>query len=144
MVRIMLFLFLTFCASLSCAFAGEPTCKDCDDFKHGVHRQVIPTDDVVCIWFIQPHTGNVLLRIDLPDGKSRSYTKQRAGTTGRFCVGRSWVKKANSMIICNDENHADYIREHVERVAVKSKLSKEGEACLFGAAPCREKGYATR
>ncbi len=144
MVRLMLFIFLAFSACVSSALAGEPTCKDCDDFKHGVHRQVIPTNDVVCVWYTQPHTGNVLMRIDFPNGTSRSYTKQHAATSGRFCVGRTWMQKASSMIICNDENHADYIREHVEMIAVKPKLSKEGEACLFGVALCKEKGFATR
>lgn len=126
------------------AASAKEQCDNCETFRKGVSRKIIPTDNIVCIYFTQPSEGDVLLRIDLKDGSVRPYTKKRAGKTDRICVGRHWVQNASSMLICNSENHALYAAEHIEQVAKKAATSKEGEACLHGKARCKTMGYKSR
>ena len=119
-------------------------CTDCDTFRKGVNRKVVPVDDLVCIYFVQPAVDDVLLRIDLKNGQTRKYTKKAAGVSGKFCVWRGWVKQASTMYVCDTDNHADYLPQHVAVVAEKSKDSREAEACLFGKDTCAKMGYKTR
>lgn len=119
-------------------------CDNCETFRKGISRQVVPAKDVVCIYLTQPSVDDVLLRIDLKDGTARPYTKKRAGKTDRICVGRHWVQQAAKMMVCNSSNHADYEQQHVDIVAGKATHSRVGEACLYGKTKCREMGYQTR
>lgn len=133
---------LAFLALGSPAFAGEPKCDDCELVQRGVHRQVIPTPDVVCVFFVQPQKGNVLLRLNLKDGTSRPYTKKNANTVDRICVGRHWLRElTESMYICDDFNHAVYPYEDVQMVGAKPKMSREGGACLLGKEKCVSLGF---
>jgi hypothetical protein len=119
-------------------------CEDCETFKAGVHRKVIPVNDLVCIYFVQPTIDDVLLRIDLQNGKSRKYTKKAVGKSGKICVWRGWVSQATTMYVCNSSNHADYSVEDTAFVAQKQKESRDNEACLYGIKKCAEMGYKTR
>lgn len=134
---------ICFAAPLSSAFAGNVDCEDCQLFKHGVHRQVIQTPDVVCFWFVQSQPSNVLLKLYLKNGTVRPYTRKNAGTHDRICVGRSWVRQMTTQsFICNDNNHFDYGRaEWLEVLATKPRLSEQIQACLEGRKNCAAMGY---
>jgi len=142
-VRKLFYVVAAVIALLSPAFAGERNCEDCDLYRHGVHRQVIPTPDTVCVYFVQPKAGNILLRLALKNGTTRPYTKKNAGTTGCIPVGRDWLRQATAAsYLCNDVNHFDYAQEGmIEALAKKPKYSRDVEACLFGKTKCREMGY---
>ncbi len=118
-------------------------CKDCDTFQKGVHRKVVPADDVVCIYFVQPRVDTVLLRLDLKDCGTRDYDKKRAGTSGRICVGRHWVAASKSIYVCDTDNNYLFGYADTATIASKPKHSRERgeEACLFGAEECRKRGY---
>ena len=124
--------------------AKSVLCEDCDVFIHGVHRKVIPTDDFVCVFFVQRVRDNVMLRLDLKDGTTRRYDRKNAKTVDRICVGRHWVRSSLTMYICNGENHADYNVVDTQSVAVKPKFSRNNEACLLGSAECGKRGYKTK
>lgn len=134
------------------AHAVDPTCEDCDLFRKGVHREVIPTSDVVCVPFMQEKRGNVLLRLQLKDGTSRPYSKKNADKVGCIFVGRSWLVKAKAgSFICNDENNADYSDADLADMSRMGRLPKkvsadrrEHEACLLGKQECGKRGYMTR
>jgi len=119
-------------------------CADCEAYQKGVHREVIPTRDVVCIFFVQSDKDNVVLSLSLKSGEERKYYRKDAGTSGRICVGRHWIRSTKTMKICNGTAHADYLPEHVAVVEKKETLSREAEACLSGKAKCKELGYQTR
>lgn len=131
-------------AVASSVVASAQKCDDCETFKQGVHRKVIPVNDLVCIYFVQPTVDDVLLRIDLKNGKSRKYTKKAVGKSGKICVWRGWVTQATTMYICNSSNNADYPAVDTAFVAQKQKEVREGEACLYGSKKCAEMGYKTR
>src|SRR3989338_2441954 len=120
---------------------------DCDLVLHGVKRKIIPVDDLVCIYFVQPRQSNVLLTI-IPTDKRRpprQYTKN-AGTHGQFCVGSSWVKQAQAMCMCNvKDGNAVFTSTDTAAVAGKPKNARmPGEACLYGDKECRAKSYKTQ
>lgn len=140
----LLLLVLSHPASVNAAPKKSDDCTDCETYKQGVNRKVIQTNDVVCIYFIQPGKDNVMLRLDLQSGEQRRYHAKDAGTSGRICVGRHWVLKSKTMMMCNGTAHADYPPEHVAIVAKKEKHSREGEACLSGTVKCKELGYQTK
>lgn len=135
---------LALSSHVSAAPAAKKGCEDCDAYKKGVSRRVVPTDDVVCIFFTQPRQDTVVLRLDLKDGTERRYPRKNAGTTGRICVGRGWLVQSNTASVCNGSAHADYASEHITIVMEKPKLSKKGEACLYGKEKCKAMGYQTR
>lgn len=139
-------LFLPITTSAGPTKTKSVQCEDCDTFRKGVHRKVIPADDVVCIYFVQPRVDDVLLRLDLKNGETRRYDKKRAGTSDRICVGRHWVRDSVSMYICDTDNNYFYGQADTVVVAQKPKHSRERgeEACLFGAQKCGEKGYKVK
>lgn len=145
MVRKLFYVMAASIALISPAFAGNIECEDCNLYEHGVHRHIIPTNDLVCFWFVQPKPENVLLKLYLRDGSVRPYTKdaRHAGTHGHICVGRSWVRQMTTQsFICNDVNHFDYgIPLMVTALAQKQRDSRDVEACLFGKDRCRKMGY---
>jgi hypothetical protein len=117
------------------------TPDDCKVHREGVHRKVIPTDDYVCVFFRQPKSQRVTLRLNFEDGKVRYYQNKRPD---RICIGRHFVRNAIFMYICNDDAHADFVKAHVAIVAAKPAYSRKAEACLYGKDKCREMGYLTR
>lgn len=144
MVRMVFLISVALAALGSPVLAGGLECDDCELYKRGVHRQVVPTPDTVCVPFVQPRRGSVLLRLNLKNGQSRPYTKKNAGTVDCISVGRYWLQElTESMYICDDFNHADYPYADVQAVARQPKRSRDNEACLFGREPCRSMGYKT-
>lgn len=145
MVRKLFYVLVALLALGAPALAGGPICDDCDVFRHGVHRKVTPTPHTRCVPFVQSQRGDVLLRLDLKNGKTRSYRKKNASTVDCIVVGRSWLKdQTASMFICNDDNHAVYPYEDVQAVSAGAKMSRANEACLFGQEVCGQMGYKTR
>ena len=121
--------------------AQEQTCTNCEDFKRGVNPKLIPSHDARCVPFTQSRPGKISLFLTLKDGGKRTYTKN-AGKDDCIMVGRHWLRnKTVSMIICNDEYHADYPIEDVLAVASQSKMSRANEACLSGREICKDLGY---
>lgn len=144
MVRKFIYVLAALLALSSPAFAGAPQCEDCNLVKRGVHRQVIPTDDVVCFWFVQPRVQDVLLKLYQRDGTARPYSRKNAKMHDRICVGRQWVRNmTRDSFICDEKTaRFDYAQPGmVETLAEKPKYSREGEACLYGKDKCREMGY---
>ena len=118
---------------------------DCDLVRHGVKRQLIPTDDLDCIYFVQRAPSDVLLTIIPKDAKRspRPYTKKNAARSARFCVGRSFVKNAQAMCMCNEsDGSAIFTASDVAKIAEKPKDARmPGEACLYGEKECAAMGY---
>ena len=141
-VKVLLHLIVAL-VTLAVTAQAETSCIDCKTYKDGVHRDVIPTSDVVCIYFIQPERDNVVLRLNLQSGEERSYYRQNSDVLDRICVGRHWVEKTTTMLICNGTANAVYQPAHVATVLKKGAHSHEAEACLFGKAVCKERGYLT-
>lgn len=125
------------------ALAGGPDCDDCNTFKRGVHRTVIPTNNLVCFWFIQERPGKVMLKLTQKDGTVRPYTKAHAKVLDKICVGRHWVRNATAdSFLCNDSNTFRYgLPGMIEAMAEKETYAKDHEACLLGTKVCEEKGY---
>lgn len=127
------------------ALAGQPECDDCELLEHGIHRQVIPTDDYDCLWFIQPQPGRVLLKLYLQNGTVRSYTSkpERSGKVGYICPGRDFVRQMTTeSYICGDSGSFVYGQpEWLESLAEKPKYSKAVTACLFGREECARMDY---
>ncbi len=143
-MRMVFYVLVAFIALCSPALAGERDCEDCYVVKHGVHRKVIPTPDYTCFFFVQPHRGNVYLKLYLRDGRIRPYTKQNAPTHGRICVGRSWVRlMTEESFICDEKtSHFVYgVRGMIETLATKPAYSRAVEACLNGKDECNRMGY---
>jgi len=143
-VRAILALAALVAVALPSVVLAKQQCDDCDVFQKGVQRVIIPADDLVCIYFVQPHRDKVLLRLDLKSGKKRLYTKENAGPGDKICVGRHWVRDSVSMYLCDTDNHAAYDAIDTDVVAKKAKHSREAEACLFGKEKCKEMGYKTQ
>ena len=117
--------------------------RECNVYCQGVHRKVVQTKDLVCVPYTQPEIDNVVLFIDSKDGIRRPYRKEMAAKIGFICVGRNWVRDADTMLICNGSNKALYPPEDTQQVARKPKLSRQNEACLYGKEWCGQNGYRT-
>jgi len=131
-------------AIVSPVSATVPECEDCKVYRKGVHRAVVPTTDVVCIYFTQTQPGKVLLRLDLKDGGTRYYDRKNAGREGRICVGRHWVRASKSMEVCNEFARFEYEGPQTELVAEKPAYAEDPVACLHGRARCKQMGFPTR
>lgn len=118
-------------------------CDDCDVFRNGVHRQVIPTDDLACVSFEQSQRGPVVLRINFPNREPRYYSRPNAGTNDRICVGRHWVLNSVDMLLCNEQNHAIFNTKDTQAVASKPRDSRANTACLLGEEECGARGFKT-
>jgi len=129
--------------ALPSAALSKQQCDDCGIFQKGPQRVIIPANDVVCVYFVQPHRDKALLRLDLKSGKKRHYTKDNADTSDKICVGRHWVRDSASMYLCDTENHATYDATDTGVVSKKARHSRDAEACLFGKVKCKEMGYKT-
>lgn len=136
-------LFLLFFAPIA-ASAELEKCDDCEAFREGVHRTIIPTDDLACIYYVQPSRGTVVLRITLDSGVVRHYAKEDAPATGRFCPGRSWVRDATTLYLCGAHGNYLYGTASTDVIAAKPKEEKGEVGCLFGADVCAQMGYPVR
>ena len=132
---------LTFFTSM--AKADGDGIYECDVYCHGVNRKTIQTKNLVCVPYTQPEIDNVVLYINLKNGVQRPYRREMAAKIGFICVGRNWVRDADTMLMCNGNNRAPYPHEDTQQVARKPKLSRQNEACLYGKEWCGQNGYKT-
>jgi hypothetical protein len=127
------------------ATAGSNKCQsyECSVHKHGVHRTIVPTDDYVCLYYIQPTPQKVTLYVYLRDGRVLPYESKKLATKWRICIGRTWLDQTDRMRMCDDDNHATYRPEHIDALKTKPKYSEANTACLFGSVKCKEMGFST-
>lgn len=119
---------------------GECANAECKAYQRGVHRRVIPTQQFVCVYFVQRGQGRVVMTIYFKDGRlPRRYDNKKYGD--HICVGRHWVRDAEAITLCDEFGRALFFGEDLQGLSVKAKFSRAYVACLKGEDACRTGGF---
>ncbi len=119
------------CANARCVAAHRPQQA----------RPAVP--DEVCIPFIQPEPGVVVLTIKLGNGETRRYSRPK-GRGDFYCIGRHWLTRegATKVELCNQfVGNDEYFGEDLAKLARKPKDSRVLTACLYGKQKCGQMGF---
>ncbi len=106
-----LFLTLLFVLSLAlspfAAQAGECTTDAVCTGFHNPTPAKPAVDNMVCIWFTQPHAGDVQLILYTQEGGSITYQKTRwHAERDKLCFGAWRLKGVSWLVVCDDWGHA--------------------------------------
>lgn len=128
------------------ANADEDCGKDerCQRLHHPA-RVLPPVPNMVCIYYMQPTPGKVLLTVYLKDGNVHTYDPKESQAKDSQCINRIWVPKASKIELCKETpGNAIYEGTDLEFLATKAEFSQEETACLYGIEKCKAMGFKTR
>jgi len=127
------------------AMAGTANCDArCVAAKHP-QRSKPAVKDEVCVYFIQPQAGTVVLTFTFEGGGTRIYSAIK-GADDKFCVGRHWVINATKADLCN-KSTGSAVYDHrlpddeLTALAVKPQFSHTLTSCLYGRDECAAMGF---
>ncbi len=104
----------------------------CDKYHKAKSHGRVKYLDLVCVNVVQDAPSNVVFMVYDKEGRELDAKDplhaKPIGRTGKFCVGRHWIKKAHHAVICNDKNHANLSKEGL--VILAQQRGMRSTACL--------------